>query len=67
MESSGKTSENIKQMIVFFEFDDGTYAGSRTQNKLAINTCASLLQFSNLPDNVLNMCTIQEMEIPSGD
>lgn len=61
------TSNNIVNVTIVLEFDNGEYAITGTKNKDVINVCCSLLKFKKMPKKYFETYSLAELDIEGGE
>lgn len=57
------TSNNIVNVTIVLELDNGEYAITGTKNKMVIDICAALLQFKRLPKEHFRNLSLAELDL----
>lgn len=61
------TSDNIVNVTIVLELDNGEYAITGTKNKAVINVCCSLLEFKRMPEEYFRNYSLAELDIEGGE
>lgn len=61
------TSNNIVNVTIVLEFDNGEYAITGTKNKVVIDVCCSLLKFKKMPKEYFQTYSLAELDIEGGE
>lgn len=60
------TSNNIVNVTIVLEFDNGEYAITGTKNETVIDVCCSLLKFIKMPKEYFETYSLAELDIEGG-
>jgi hypothetical protein len=61
------TSNNIVNVTIVLEFDNGEYAITGTKNQNVIRTCCEFLQFKRMPKEYFENYSLAELDIEGGE
>lgn len=61
------TSNNIVNVTIVLEFDNGEYAITGTKNETVIDVCCSLLKFKKMPKKYFENYSLAELDVEGGE
>lgn len=61
------TSNNIVNVTIVLEFDNGEYAITGTKNEDVIDVCCSLLKFKRMPKEYFETYSLAELDVKGGE